>query len=172
MLESTKDLQELIEYNRANNWPDLCAQRQLFCMRYMDSYNIGEAAGLARISRSTANMYLREPMVLAFVNDLQSHLDGRSVISKDFVSLQWLKILPKLMGEEEVAIVHMGQELSAKKFHASEAVNLIKELGKNTGYYDTAKSDEGNPAPSLNISFGVSPAVSDVKITRGTKSES
>lgn len=174
MQANTSDLQELIEYNRANNWPDLCAQRQLFCMRYMDSYNIYDAAEAARTNPEHAAMFLREPMVMAFIKDLQVHLDHRSVISKDFVSLQWLKMLPKLMGEENVPMVDAktGMEYSAAKFHPSEAVALLKELGKSAGFYDNDKNGGDETAPALSISFSVNEAVSDVNITRGTKDES
>jgi hypothetical protein len=172
MQESTKDLQELIEFNRTNGWPDLCPQRQLFCMRYMDSYNLQEAAKSAIVNPATASMYLREPMVLAFINDLQCHLDGRSIITKDFINLQWLKMLPKLMGEEAIPMVEKGQEVSVKKFHAAEAVNLIKELGKSIGFYDAAPSDADANAPSLNISFAVAEPLKEIKVTRGKKRES
>jgi hypothetical protein len=173
MPKNTTDLQELIEFNRANEWPDLDAQRQLFCMAYMEAYSLSGACSAAKIEPGTGRTWLREPLVLAFIGDLQAHLDSRTVISKDFVHLQWLKVLPKLMGEESVPMIdRAGREYDARRFHAAESVALIKELGKIAGVYDNHNTGDEADAPPLNISFNVADAVSDVKVTRGKKRES
>lgn len=171
-MKSTSELQELITFNRENGWPDLSAESQLFAMAYVETYNMSDSAQAANISLVDARKLLRDPIFVSFVNDLQSHLNTRTVISKDFVHLQWLKLLPKLMGEEPVDMVDKnGEGYQERRFHASEAVSLVKELGKIVGVYDGHNDGEDGSVP-LNISFNVSEQVSDVKVTKGAKNGS
>lgn len=143
-MQSSEDLKNQIEANKNAGWFDLTDQQKMFGMAYVETYVIKSSAEAANVSPNTASKWLREPLILEFINELQSHLNNRSVITKDFVNLQWLKLMPKLMGEEEVAMVDKeGDEFMAKKFHSGEAVGLLKELSKATNFYEA--DDDGNP---------------------------
>lgn len=138
-----KEFKELVEQNRLNGWSDLSEAEQAFALSYIDTYTISTTASQLGFSASKCAAMLRNPLVLEFINDLQKHLSGRSVITKDFVNIQWLKLMPKLLGEESVPMVDKdGISYEAKKFHSSEAVSLLKELSKSTNFYTT--DDDGN----------------------------
>lgn len=143
MSKSSEESDKRIQDNIDNGFEDLTEEQKLFAMAYVETYVIKSSAEQAKVSATTAGKWLRDPLMLAFINELQSHLNNRSVISKDFVNLQWLKLMPKLLGEEEVPMVDKdGCEFSAKKFHSTESVSLLKELSKATDFYEA--DDEGN----------------------------
>ena len=140
------ELNEQIERNKSDGWLDLSDQQKLFGLSYVETYSIKSSAEIASVSANTASKWLRLPLVLEFINDLQSHLHGRSVITKDFVALQWLKLMPKLLGEEDVSMVDKdGCSFMTKKFHASESVSLLKELSKSTDFYGATENATNQP---------------------------
>ena len=148
---NSEDLNKQIADNRANGWPDLTEAQKLFGMAYVESYVINTSAMSAGVSAVEAGKWLRDPLMLEFINELQSHLNNRSVITKDFINLQWLKLMPKLMGEEEVPIFDKGVTVMEKKFHSSEAVSLLKELSKSTDFYEV--DDDGQVKPKQVVEF-------------------
>jgi phage terminase small subunit len=162
-----EDTNQKIADSKELGYPDLSDAQKQFCMAYVESYTIKRAAKEAGVSSSKASRWLRDPLVLEFIADLQAVLNNRSVISKDFVTIQWLKLMPKLMGEEEVPMIHKGIAFEEKKFHSNEAVSLLKEISKATNFYGDQSMDTDEDSPSLNINVTVADPVSDVKITRG-----
>ena len=150
-MTNSDELSELIAQNRLEGWPDLTDAQKLFGMTYIESYVINASAEVVGVSAATAGKWLREPLMIEFINDLQSHMSNRSVITKDFVNLQWLKLMPKLLGEEAVPMVNKdGAVFSARKFHASESVSLLKELSKSTDFYG---APENATPQSISISI-------------------
>lgn len=142
-MKSSDDLKKQIQENKLNGWADLTDAQQAFGMAYVETYQIKSSAESTGVPLAKASKWLRDPLMLEFINELQSHLNNRSVISKDFVNLQWLSLMPKLLGEEEVAMIDKdGDVFMAKKFHASESVSLLKELSKSTNFYQV--DDDGN----------------------------
>lgn len=103
------------------------------------------------LGENKARSVLRMPLALAYLNDIQAMLAERTVINRDFVNMQWLKLLPKVMGEEEVPIVDVknGLAFSAKEFNANAAAKVLTELSKSTNFY--ADGSSNNASVTVNI---------------------
>lgn len=149
--EKQLDCKELIARNRENGWPDLEPQHRGFLLKYVESYSIKEAADAVGLGVSKARSVLRDPLAMAYLNDIQAMLAERTVINRDFVNMQWLKLLPKVMGEEEVPIVDTknGLAFSAKEFNANAAAKVLTELSKSTNFY--ADGSSNNASVTVNI---------------------
>lgn len=147
-MQNLEDLNTQISHNKLNGWEDLTEQQKLFGMRYVESYVIKRAAEEAGISALKASKWLRDPLMLEYIGELQALLNGRSIINKDFIALQFLNLLPKLMGEEEVPIIFAGEMISTKKFFANETVSVLRELAKSTDFYNDGEG-QGSSAEQI-----------------------
>lgn len=144
---------ELIARNRENDWPDLDAQRKAFALFFVEDYNHKKAAEKAGFSSSKGSALLREPLLMAYINDCQKALAERSFINRDFVNLQWLKLLPKVMGDEAVSMVSKdGDEFLARKFDSAGAAKVLTELSKSTDFYVNGSGQTA--AVTVNIDLG------------------
>lgn len=98
-----------------------------------------------------------DPLVRAFISDMQKEVAQHQIINRAWVEQQILGLWPKFIGEEEVSIVlaKTGQEVSAKKFHAGEVAAMLKHFGGNE---DQKKA--GGVQVQINFgAMGVSPTV-------------
>lgn len=136
--------QQLVEQNRENGWQDLPTVHRAFALRYVEDYDHRAAAQEVGIPQDQALRVLRNPLVTAFVNDLQGEMQMQSVINADFVRMQWLKVMPKLMGEEPVPMVAGdGTPIVAPVFQSGAVVRMLTELGKSTKFYANGSNQEG-----------------------------
>lgn len=149
--EKQLDCNELIARNRENGWPDIEPQHKGFALKYVEQYSIKDAASAVGIGVAKAKELLRQPLVMAYLNDIQDTLAQRSIINRDFINIQWLKLLPKVMGEEEIPIVDVknGIAFSAKEFNANAAAKVLTELSKSTNFY--ADGSGGTASVTVNI---------------------
>lgn len=148
---NSKDFGEKLARNEDNDWPDLEPRQKAFLANYALSYNATEAANeTPGMSASAGQKLLRNPLALAFLNKIQDVMASRSVITRDFVNMQWLRLLPKVMGDEEVAMVDKeGMEFFAKKFDSQAAAKVVTELSKSTNFY----ADGSGQSAAVNISI-------------------
>lgn len=73
-----------------------------------------------------------DPVVRAFIHDLQQEVIAHRVVNEQWVEGQILKIWPQLLGEEPVPLVDKnGAAYLAKKFHSTEVTSLLKHFGGN-----------------------------------------
>ena len=143
-LEQLQQRSSLVERNRKSNWPDLQPKHKMLAYYYLEEYNWSKAAKKVGISGSTASaMFRNDPVFAAFVNDLQEEYAQRSVVNADFVRVQWLKVLPMVMGEEEVPLVYKGDQFSAKQFDSNATAKVLTELGKSTKFYEGGTGQGG-----------------------------
>lgn len=151
--EQLTNCNELIAKNREEGWPDLDPKRKAFAYFYLESYNQRLAAEKAGFNPSTGSKLLREPLLMAFITDAQEVMAQRSLVNRDFVNFQWLKLLPKVMGEEEVAIVDRKEGLSffAKEFNANAAAKVLTELSKSTNFYADGSDSKGAVTVNINL---------------------
>ena len=101
-----KNSNEVIARNKDNGYQDLDPKKKAFVFEYIEAYDLAKAASSVGVSRETARKWLREPLVSAFLAEWQQEMGQRSVISRDFVNQMWLKLLPKVMGEE-LSLIHI-----------------------------------------------------------------
>jgi hypothetical protein len=142
-----------IERNKQLGWPDLSAQKKQFARVYLETYNPKRAAEHCGLPKAHAHLLVREPLVAAFIEELESGYAARSFLTKEMVLIEQLEVLEKLQGREEVPIVDKeGGTVHAKKFHAAETVKFLADLAKQTGA-STASGGAGSGV-SISINFG------------------
>ncbi|QGH73628.1 MAG: terminase small subunit [Podoviridae sp. ctpVR23] len=148
-----KDSNATIARNKENGYADLEANKKAFVFKYLEAYDLAEAASSVGVSRETARKWLREPLVSAFMSEWQQEMGQRSVISRDFVNQMWLKLLPKVMGEEEVAMVDKeGMQYTAKEFDAVAATRVLTELSKSTNFYNEGSGSKAAVTVNIDLS--------------------
>jgi hypothetical protein len=126
----------------------------MFVYKYVETFDHREAAEAVGLKAGSGIHVLRRPLVAAFLEEVQEVYQSRSLVSADFVRMQMLKLLPMLMGEEEVACVDAkeGVTFMAKKFHSADAVRLVTELGKTTKIYEEGSGGEKG-AVTVNVNL-------------------
>lgn len=137
---------QIAEY-RESNWDKFDNQLKAFCMDYIQHYNHRLACKRVDLPESQGISLTRDPLVQALCADLIEQKRIRTNITEDMVTTMWLTLLPKLMGEEDVAQVDsQGNEFNGKRFFASESVRALSEISKSTKFYA-----EGSGQGAINI---------------------
>ena len=145
---SLEGLKEQLAVNRLNGFADLTAQQRLFALEYHKEPNHLTAADNANIPRNQAMRMFREPLVQEFLKHLREKQEHYTLIDKGFIEVQYLSLYGKLIGEEEVNFVDKdGETRPVKKFHASEAVSLLRDMAKTIG---VLKEDGASVTVNLN----------------------
>ena len=141
----------LLERNRGLNWPDVTPEQRAFAYELLrNGYKHAAAAEEIGLARSAGIRLLRHPLVSAFIAELQEQEASHNFITKRFVESMYVDLLPKLLGEEEVPLVTpAGEQFHAKKFHSSEAVSVLRDLSKSSGYQET----EGPKSATVNVTI-------------------
>lgn len=148
-----EELKVVIERNKNNGWPDLPAKRKAFAMHYVVGYNHRKASKQAGFSEDFGAELIREPLLTAYIAELQSQELMSNIVTEDFVRTQWLNLIPMLSGQVEVPIVLAdGTQTYGRKFMAGELNSVLKELAKSTKFYEEG-SGQGSQV-NVNIDMG------------------
>jgi hypothetical protein len=143
---------DLIEEHRENQWQLLDHELKMFAYEYLKEYDHAEAAKISGVGQKHALKTLRNPLVQAFIQDIVEDRQVSTNITQDYVATMWMKLLPKLMGEEEVPMVTAsGAMIEAKKFFASESISALREMSKSTKFYE-----DGSGGVNFNLSLAIS----------------
>lgn len=96
----------------------------------------------------------KDPVVRAFIHDLQMEIAAHKIINAAWVEQQVLEIWPQLRGLESVHLINKsGEQIVAKKFHAPEVASILKHFSGNA---DQKKA--GGVQVTINFGdMGVSP---------------
>ena len=123
------DIDSVIEVHRSENWANLSPDRRAFAIAYVETMSHVEAA--RRVGKPGQGLrYMRDPQTAALIADLQAETFKYNVVTEAFVQQQLIALLPKLMGEEPIALVDKdGVTYEGCKFHASESRAAIASLG-------------------------------------------
>jgi hypothetical protein len=134
----------------------LSDQQRAFATRYMLDYNVRAAGADVGLPYNEAILALRDPGVMAYINELSEAREKLALIGKDFVVYHWINILPMLKGEVSVPLVtKSGSEFEAKKFHASEYVRALTELSVISGLKKPyAEGDMAKGKVNITLNFG------------------
>ncbi len=127
----------LVERHVANGFIDMEERDKAFAVEYItNGFRHLEAAESVGLSRSSGLTKLRDPIIGAFIGYLQEQNNTAKLITTQFIETQYLEILPKLKGEEEIDMVDLkdGVSFKVKKFHSAELVSVLRDLGKSSGY--------------------------------------
>lgn len=146
------ELDRAITRLRNNNWEGLEPAKRAFAMAYVQSFSHHEAA--VSIGKPSVGLkYIRDPLVRAFISDIQEEYSKISLINKHLVEAKMLETLEKLEGKADVPMVTgQGATFSGKKFHSGETVSLLKEMARMSGMSDDPK---GKTSPvNIQINMG------------------
>jgi hypothetical protein len=144
-----------MEEQASFGWPDVTDQQKMFVHKYLIDFNHRKAAEAVGIDPDKAIFTLRDPLVNAYVKYLRRGLEAKELLAREMVAHEWLSILPKLKGEEEVACVTKeGIEVDAKKFHGPELIRALTELSKITGLAPDVIQSGGKNGVSITLNFG------------------
>jgi hypothetical protein len=153
-----------IERHEANGFIDMPEQDKAFAVEYItNGFKHRKAATEVGFHADAGIRKLRDPLIGAFISHLQSENNVAKLITTQFVEQQYLEILPKLKGEEEVDIVDIkeGASFKAKKFHSAELVSVLSHLGKSSGYI---APDVGPNVGQVNVQINLGDLAGDVEV--------
>jgi hypothetical protein len=136
-------------------------QDKAFAVEYItNGFKHREAAMEVGLHAGTGLTRLRDPLIGAFIAHLQSQNNIAKLITTQFVEAQYLEILPKLKGEEEIDVVDIkeGVSVKVKKFHSAELVSVLRDLGKSSGYI---APDLGPSGGNVNVQINLGDLAGD-----------
>jgi hypothetical protein len=148
---------ELIESNRANNWPDLSARDKVIANEFAVAGNIADAANKANVSKAVAYKAIRSPLGAAYLDDLMRDMREDSILTRPFIELQLLETLEQANGDVEVHILNDGVPQEVRLTDLRAKLQVIKQM-QTMGGFDkgTQGSDKGGVHVHFDLSkFGV-----------------
>lgn len=140
-----------------DDFRDMEERDKAFAVEYLtNGFKHNNAAEAVGLSRASGLSKLRNPLVSRFIAKLQSDSNTAKLITQQFVEAQYLEILPKLKGEEDVEMVDLksGESFMGKKFHSAEIVSVLRDLGKSSGYIAPDVGGSGGPTVNVQINMG------------------
>ena len=153
-----------LERHMANGFIDMSERDKAFGVEYLtNGFKHREAAIEVGLHAGSGLAKLRDPLVGAFIGHLQSEANQAKLITTQFVEAQYLEILPKLKGEEEIDIVDIknGVAVKVKKFHSAELVSVLRDLGKSSGYI---APDVGPAGGQVNVQINLGDLAGEHKV--------
>jgi hypothetical protein len=126
---------------RENGFQALSQGQRAFALDFIQSGSIPQASQAAGVKPETGRRWVRDPLVSGFIHYLNQQKEHYSLIDASFVETQYLNLLGKLLGEEQVSMVDKdGMQIERKKFEGAAAVACLRDLAKISGHY----KEDGN----------------------------
>jgi hypothetical protein len=158
-----EDIKVLVERNKNNSWDSLNAIQKAIGIAYVENYNIKDVASSLGLSRENVKKNLRDPLVAAYVADLQEKQLTSGIIKKDFINQHYLTLLDYAMGREEyLAAMPNGEVANTRRVSMPDAINILREMGRSIGY--TADENVGKKAP-VSVTINLSGVFPDQGVT-------
>lgn len=144
------DLRSFLAAERENGFQSLTQAQRNFAIEFTKCASHIEAAKNSDIPVSQALRTLRDPVVSCFINYLNQQKEHYSLIDASFIEVQYLGLLSKLLGEEDVRVMDReGDVREVRVFHSSESVALLRDLAKISGHYKDDPTTVINVASQL-----------------------
>lgn len=123
---------EYILRQKEDDWSDIPPKDKALAFAYVQSgYKVGESAKELKISPSKASYILRQPLVAAYISHIANARESCHIVTKHFITTQYMRLLPMVFGDENIPIVLAdGTQIDAKKFSANDVKNVLQELSK------------------------------------------
>lgn len=136
---------------RNEGFVNLTPYQRQFAMEFvLSGTSLRKIARLMDIPQPFVQRMYNDPIVRAYISDLQKEIAAHRLINDQWVENQIMKNLPKLEGEVPIDIVtSKGCHIKRKKYHGAELVALIKHFG-NTNQGGAA----GTGGVNVQINFG------------------
>lgn len=146
------NIADVVEHNRLNGWPDVPAQAKVFAHEYSVAGNLYDACRAVGIGYPKGSRLLRDPLVTAFVADLQKDLSKDTLFRREFIELTMLETLEQVNGDVDVpTVTRDGEQAFGRMFNANAKIALIKEMKTIIGM-DKPQGVGGNGV-TVNIDF-------------------
>lgn len=105
-------------------------QRQFALEFVLSGTSLKKIARLMDLPQPMVQRMYNDPVVRAYISDLQKEVAAHRLINDQWVENQILKNMPKLEGEVAIDIVtSKGSHVKQKKYHGAELVSLFKHFG-------------------------------------------
>ncbi len=131
---TTGNIQDVIEYNKSNGWPDLPSQTKVFAHEFAVVGSLGKACAKVGLSKDRGSRLLRDPLVSSFIGNIMEGLSQDSLITRAFLELQMLETLEQLNGDVEVPhVTKDGIIIMAKSYNGTAKANLLLKMATMTG---------------------------------------
>lgn len=125
-------------------------QRQFAMEFVLSGTSLRKIARLMDLPIPMVTRMYNDPIVRAYISDLQKEIAAHRLINDQWVENQIMKNLPKLEGEVPIDIVtSKGTHVKRKKYHGAELVALIKHFGGGQ-----QGQGQGNGQVNVQINFG------------------
>jgi len=166
--ELSKDVkpsvESLLDYNKQNGWPDVKSQHKVIVHEYAVAGNVSDAAKAGKVTKATVSKILRDPIVRGYLDFIWEDHRLDSILTRQFVELQYLDFLDQVNGDTEVPIVTKeGDSMMAKKFDATGKLGVLRDMSKFAGMED--KSGNSLGGVSVNIDLSAFGAEKEVGVT-------
>ena len=161
--------EESIASQKEKDWPLLDPQRRAFAEAYcFNNYNHRAAAEEAGFNPDRGISLKREPLIRAFIADVQDKLHLSNIVTRDFIDAKLDELYDMAIGDVETDHVNAksGASFTAKKFHGTLALDIIKQKASLNNVISSDEDDDG-AGNDAEIHFHVKPAAAKVKVTRG-----
>jgi hypothetical protein len=129
-IEPRRVSKSLLDYNKANGWPDVTPQQKLFSREFAHIGILSRACKASKVSTAKAVMWVRDPLISAYIGYIQEELSSRSLLTRQFVELSLLEQYEKANGNIDIPIVDRnGDVIMAPRWNGQVALGVLKEMG-------------------------------------------
>ena len=164
IIQDKNELNAVIERNKQNGWEDLEPKRKAFAMYYLMDYDHRASAKKAKFSEDFGKSLIREPLLSAYISELQTQDLISNIVTEDFVRTQWLNMIPILSGRVDIAlgVDADGTQLVGRQFNAGALNSVLKELAKSTKFYEEGSGGSGQVNVQINMGALLGNNIKDV----------
>lgn len=158
-----------VERERLSGFPSLDPVQRQVALDFVLSGSTLKAIAEERQCplRTIQNMF-GDPLLRAFIGELQKEYAAHKMLDGQWVEAQILKNLPKFEGEEAIPVVtREGEQVMRKKWHGKELVAIYKHFGgnpdqkKNGGVYVTIDFNRMGVRTDVTAELTVSPIIDE-----------
>ena len=147
------DLARQVEQHREEGWVNLDPALRMFAIEYMNHLDHCKTAVELGWDSSRGTRLMKHPLVRAMIADLMAEAEQFHIQTRHFVREKLMEMLPKLAGEEDVAIVlGNGVPIQEKKFFPGEYRATLEALARMGGFEKPV--EEAKRAPEIHLNFG------------------
>lgn len=163
-----KSLVAKVARAREEGYVNLTPYQRQFAMEFvLSGSTLKRIARLMEVPLPFVRRMYNDPVVRAYISDLQKEVAAQRLINDQWVENQILANMPKLLGEEPVDIVtSKGTHVKRKKYHGAELVSLFKHFG---GGQESKQAGAGGVNVQINFGDIVNPP--NVTLNLGDKDE-
>lgn len=130
---------------------DLETQDIAFALEYMIDYDYTRAAKHVGLTKAQGRALSNDPKVKRYILACLGENAQASLITEQYIQANYLRIMPMLLGDEEVPMVVQGVPVEAKQFEPAAALAALRDMAKSTNFVKNPDVDKNNISVTVNI---------------------